>query len=499
MKTLKKIEKKKETWFLFLIIFIFFLFRLPSLIEPLWYGDEGIYEVVGMALNHNRLLYSQIWDNKPPLLYAVYAIAQADQFNVRFLSLIFGLLSVLPFYLLSKKLFRSHKINIITTIIYVLFFSTPILEGNIANAENFMLLLIIIAAYLMMRLSDIKSNTSKNFLFISGILLGLAFLFKIVAVFDFSAFFVYLLFILLPENFSKHDYKSFFRKIPYRLVYYFAGFLLPIGVTFFYFWSNRILADFINATFFGNVGYVGYANNFIIPNGFLILKVLLLISGVILLFIKRKILSPEVTFILLWFLFSLFNALFSGRIWTHYLLVLLPSAILMTGLFFDRKAKRLRFVLLCFIVVLFYISSFYFKVSFQGFTNIFRYYQNYLLFITDNKSLTEYQSYFDSRVPRDYEIAQFIGNKAKTEDNIFIWGNNPQIYVLAKKLPPGKYTVEYHIVQNKKAITQTEEDFKKSNPKYVIILPEMPPIPFSIEGFENKFNLNGAIVYERNL
>ena len=32
--------------------------------------------------------------------------------------------------------------------------------------------------------------------------------------------------------------------------------------------------------------------------------------------------------------------------------------------------------------------------------------------------------------PRDYEIAGYINLNIKTNDNIFIWGNNAQIYEL---------------------------------------------------------------------
>ena len=34
-----------------------------------------------------------------------------------------------------------------------------------------------------------------------------------------------------------------------------------------------------------------------------------------------------------------------------------------------------------------------------------------------------------------------LGNISKKSDNIFIWGNNAQVYKLTEKLPPGRYTV----------------------------------------------------------
>src|ERR1700704_3424949 len=120
MKLLTKLEKKTEVWFLIIISFSFFLLRLPSLFEPLWYGDEGVYQVIGMAINQGRLLYRDIWDNKPPLLYLLYAIFQSNQPIIRFACLVAGLISVILFYFLTKELFQKKNICYITTIIFAL-------------------------------------------------------------------------------------------------------------------------------------------------------------------------------------------------------------------------------------------------------------------------------------------------------------------------------------------------------------------------------------------
>jgi hypothetical protein len=91
VRTLSLLEKSKTFWSLLCLIIIFFLLRLPSLIEPYWYGDEGIYQVISMALDKGKLLYSQIWDNKPPLLYVTYALFGGDQTAIRFASLFLDL------------------------------------------------------------------------------------------------------------------------------------------------------------------------------------------------------------------------------------------------------------------------------------------------------------------------------------------------------------------------------------------------------------------------
>ncbi len=506
MKIIEKLEKRKEIWFIILVPFLFFLLRLPSLIEPYWYGDEGVYEIIGRALNNGRMLYSQIWDNKPPLLYLIYAIANADQFMVRFLSLVSGVVSAVLFYYLSNKLFRSYKISAIITLFYIFLFATPILEGNIANAENFMLLPIIASGFLVYRISEIKKLTHAYLaLFIAGLLLGVAFLLKIVALFDFAAFFVFLTFIFLPEKpaspagtLSAQENRQLYKKLLKKLAVYALGFLIPVVFTVLYFIIQGSVVDFIQATFFSNISYVGYKNSFIISQGFLLLKLLALFAATALVFWKRKIIPQSVMFIFIWFFFSFFNAFFSGRSWNHYLLVLLPSTVLLFGLLFERKAKKLRIFILVLLLILMYSVNVFFKLSPRTIGKALQYYQNFALFITNNRSIREYQEFFDRRVPRDYAIARFIANNTKPNDIIFIWGNNPQIYVLSNTLPPGKYTVEYHIGQSSKAIRELAYDLRRTKPKYLIILPGMSSFPFNIGTYKNKFNLEGADIYEKS-
>jgi hypothetical protein len=94
MKLLSIYEKSKNVWFLISAGLIFFLLRLPSLFEPYWYGDEGIYQALGLGINNGRILYRDIFDNKPPFLYVLYSFFNSDQFLLRFVSLVFGLVSV---------------------------------------------------------------------------------------------------------------------------------------------------------------------------------------------------------------------------------------------------------------------------------------------------------------------------------------------------------------------------------------------------------------------
>lgn len=492
MKLLTKLEKSFESWFLITISVVFFILRLPSLFEPDWYGDEGVYQVLGIGIKTGKLLYRDIFDNKPPFLYFLYSLVSSDQFMVRLISLIFGLLSVWVFFYLSKKLFENIKASYISTSIFAVLFGLPLIEGNIANAENFMLFLNILAGYLIFKSLDAKLiNHKSKIIILTGVLLSFSFLFKIVAIFDFAAFFAFLFFV----NYSKKlmdifKIKTLIKEVQ-NLSSLIIGFLIPTIVVILYFVLNHAFSNFLTATLFSNIGYVGYGNKLIIPQGFLILKLILLGGFCAFVFYKRRIFGNSFTFVSLWLAFSIFNAYFSQRPYTHYVLSLLPAFCLMIGLFvLNKNFSKLSGVLtiITFIAVLLSFN-FYLKTVF--------YYPNFVSFLMNTKSVNSYQKFFDQSTPINYEITNYINLYAKPNDNVFIWGNNPQVYYLTNKLPPGKYTVAYHITGYKDGISNTKKGLDVNQPKFIVIMPNVPLYPFSLTGYSPKINIGGSIIYEK--
>lgn len=497
MNFLVKLEKNIEVWFLVIVSFVFFLLRLPSLFEPLWYGDEGIYEVIGLGLNQGRLLYRDIWDNKPPLLYVVYAIFHSDQPIIRFVSLLFGVASIILFYFLIKKLFTNSRISYITTSLFAFLLAIPLLEGNIANAENFIMPLILGAALIIVnKMTSPRKDAKKQSLrfdkaillfFSSGILLGLAFLFKVVAVFDLAAFILFIVFVQI-KNLDLKQIKT----VVIELLPLLAGFIIPILITFLFFALQRALPDFIYSVFLSTVGYVNYGNTFIIPQGLLILKLFILAVFCVILFIKRDKVSPSTQFVLLWLAFSIFSALFSQRPYTHYLLVMLSSFCLFIGILLQRTKSQLLFI------GIFLLMAMYFVTNFSFYSKDFGYYKNFLSVFTNNEDITTYRAFFDGSTPRDYALANFLKTKLQPNDQVFLWGNNAQLYVLVNKLPPGKYIVAYWIGSSEQTKRETQQALNKTNPRFIIVMPNTGVLPFSLKGYSQRLSINNAIIYEKS-
>lgn len=475
----KPIYNHRMKWFLLLASFVFVILRLPSVIEPHWYGDEGIYQVIGRALNDGRLLYRDIWDNKPPILYIIYAIAGGNLFFVKFLSLIAGLISILFLYKLSDKIF-AKKISVIATIsVYAILFGSPVIEGNIANAENFMLLPVIVSAYLIYSAIE-KRKTST--LILAGLLLSLALMTKIVAVFDFMSF---LAFLIITGGHKWKDIKP--------LLTFGFSFISIFIIFIIYFLASGIFVESMSSIFLQNISYVGEQNGATNPTLAFASKILILIIVVGFILMRRKMLSKGEIFIYLWTAFSFYSAFFSARPYTHYLLVILPAFTLLIGSLFEKKKYRVMSLIL--IITISCIGYFHFKIYKKNIS----YYQNATKMIFGYKSITEYERFFDGNTPRDYSIANFIRANVKEDETIFLWSDSAQIYALSDKLPIGKYIVAYHITFYKNADVITLDQLEKSRPKYIIQTVNKPITIDIISAYQLKYIMEGARIYERKI
>lgn len=420
------------------------------------------------------------------MLYLIYALFSGSQGPAKFLSLLAGLAAIWTLYFFSKKLFGKFIPAAVATSIFAFFFAIPLIEGNIANAENFMLFPGLLAGLLVFSsVQRTKDHRLVTKLLAAGLLLGISFLTKVVAVFDLSAFAVFL-FLVTLDSFSFRNVLSAVKKVIPVIV----GFLTPILLCLGFFLVQGTFSTFIRATLFSNVSYVNYANQFIIPQGYLILRTVAVI-GVVLFFLwRRKYIAKETLFIFLWTVFSIYSSLFSGRPYTHYALVMLPSFALLCGLFFAHKKLRLISGISLLILVLFVSKSFSF------YNHSFSYYTNFISFVSGQKSVSAYQSFFDHVTPRDYALAEVIESSGISQPTLFIWGDSGQIYRLTNLLPPGRFIVAYHITMTPANTQETQKALALHQPTFIIQLPHQPTIPYPLTDYKNIIMIQGATIYE---
>lgn len=430
-----------------LFAILFFILRLPSLFEPYWYGDEGIYLTLGQGIRHGLLLYQQIHDNKPPTLYYLAALAQ----NVFTFRLILALLMVPTIYFFSRlaKKFLSPRMAYYAVLFFLILSSIPLIEGTIANAEVFMLLPTILAVLIFLNYQ--KSNLS--FLF-SGLLLGLAFTIKVPVAAEFAFLFLWLLI------FSQQKIK--------KAIIFSLSFAFPIFLYALYFYFKGAIVPFLSAALLQNFAYLSSwatgTQQAPLSSGGLVWRLLILLIALFTFFVayRQKYLNKNAFFLLSWFSAALFGALLSGRPYPHYLIQILPPlSILIFSIF---SGKKITLITLC----LFVYSLFHYKFYFYP---VFSYYQNFYAYAFNRKTLSEYRAYFSPDMNDIYSLADKIKSLTSASDKIFIWGDQSFIYPLADRLPSTKYLVAYHVVDFQ-AYDLTLSQLKINTPKIIIYYPQ---------------------------
>ncbi|MDD4135612.1 MAG: hypothetical protein PHN66_00910 [Candidatus Shapirobacteria bacterium] len=444
---------KFKYWFILFLIFL--ILRIPSLFEPYWYGDEGIYLVLGQAIRKGITLYSHIHDNKPPTLYYLAALGQTV-FGFRLLLLIFMAPTIYFFHRLSQ-FFLSQKGSKIATFIFLILTSIPLFEGNIANAEVFMLLPTIVGVLLL-----IKPKPKVQNLIFSGLLLGFAFTIKIPVAIEFA----FLCLWLFIDNLNSFQ-KAFF-KIKNILIFCIA-FLLPIIFWAVYYYLQGAFVPFLNASLFQNFGYLsswstGNQTSSVSSGGVVTRFIILLISWALIFLLKNKeIISKKFSFLLFWFSATIFGSLLSGRPYPHYLIQVLPPLTLIVVECFSFKEKKKQILSACSLFLFIFIV---FKFKFY-FYPVFSYYSNFYSYTIGQKSKADYRNYFGSQTNDIYQISDFINTNTNSTDKIFVWGDQAYIYALSNRLPSSKYVASYHIADFN-GYQSTMNKIKANLPQFIV-------------------------------
>jgi hypothetical protein len=456
-----KLNKIFHTPFwLFVILVIVFVVRIPSLFEPYSYGDEMIYLTLGNGVRENMTLYKDLHDNKPPLLYLT-AAAAGNLFWFRAILLIWSLVTIYIFWKFSDRVFKKNKLGtLLSTFIFSALTTLPFLEGNISNSEMFMLGPTILAFYILLY----KKPDTFN-IFLAGLMLSVATLFKVPASFDLPAILLFWVF------FVKNKPKSFSSLLK-RTSILLCGFLLPIAISMIWYYFKGAFGQYLIAAFLQNIGYLSnwrsgdVQESFLARNAPLLARVFIVLIFTAILYFKRNKLDKIFTFICLWLLMSSFAVTLSERPYPHYLIQLVPGVSLMFAyLFSSPKMEQVYAIFpltLVFLIPVYY-NFWYYKSA--------PYFVNFYKFVKSDLSKDQYFAYFDKNANRNYKIAQEIVNSTKKTDHVFVWGDNATIYALSKRLPPIKYVADYHI-DDFYTKEEVVENFQVSPPKMIVVLPE---------------------------
>jgi hypothetical protein len=448
-------------WLTILLIIVLIL-RIPSFFEPYSYGDEMIYLSLGNAIRKGVPLYKAIHDNKPPLLYITAAIA-GNLFWFKVILAFWSLATITFFHKLARTLFpKKNRLQKFSTIIFALLTTLPLLEGNIVNAELFMLGPIIAAFFILLTKRLDFRNT-----FFAGLLFSIATLFKVPAAFDVLT----IVFIWLVVSGIK---VKKLKKVAINTGYLALGFLTPIALTLAWYFLRGALKEYVVAAFLQNLGYLStwrpadVQRPFLIRNAPLLIRAGLVGLGLTTLYWRRKKLSKQFIFLTAWLLFSLFAVTLSERPYPHYLIQAVPAVSFLLAMLVTQRTIEQSLVIIP--LTLAFFVPVYFKFWYYPTTS---YYIRFVKLATRQMTRDEYFSTFDGNVVRNYKIADYIVRSCEDGNSLFVWGDTSVIYALTRRLPPLKYVADYHIrdFSTKEA---TLLALRTNKPEFIVIQPGGP-------------------------
>ena len=465
---------------LILLVLLVLTLRIPTLFDPHWYGDEEIYLTLGLALKKGLVFYKDIFDHKPPLIYFTAALAGSVMW-FRFILAVVNAINIVYFWLLSHLILEKRP-AIVASFIFGILSTIPLIEGHISNGELFMILPSTIATYLLYRSIKFKKfATSKTYLLV-GFWFSIAFLFKVPIIFDFVAITIFWVLFRYPKHNLITNLKVFITSQPWLVV---LGFLTPITVSIIYYASKGAFNSYVQTALLQNIGYISAwrdtatdtARSSLISNP-LVWRLIIIAGLTSLLYYLRRKLSTPIIFLIIWTSFSIYGALLSNRPYPHYLIQpLVPGSLLITFIIFSNKIRDWIIGIAASIILI----GFLIENGFSSYPTL-PYYHQFLRFATGQINLQEYHATFP-KVTKNYAIADYISKLTTHHDRIFIWGEEPAIFALSRRLPVGRYVVSFHIRDFPNGFEDTIKAVSATPPAYIIVFPDQVPEFRQLEAF----------------
>lgn len=435
--------------------------RIPSFFEPYSYGDEMIYLTLGQGVRQGLTLYKDIHDNKPPLLYLTAALA-GNLFWFKAILAFWNLVTIILFYKLSQILFgKDEKTKRFATLIFALLTTLPLLEGMTANSELFMIGFTLWALIILLK----EKLTSKN-IFCAGVLFGIGTLFKVPAALDAP---IIVLYWFITKGLGK------WKETARNSVILFAGFAAPIFLTAIYFFLKGALFEYIRAAFLQNIGYLSSfrpsdtEKPFLLRNAPLLTRVLVVFAGIAATSAFRKKISKRFVLLSIWTLLGLLAATLSERPYPHYFIQIAAPIAMFLAIFFMEKSFEQVLAILP-LTLIFFVPVYYKFWVYPATT----YYSRFINFMTGRIDKKTYFLNFSGTTNRNYQIADFLVSSSQPTDRVFFWdSDSPIVYALARRLPPIKYVVPYHVMDYSSR-TEVAKEIIKSPPKFIILTTNYP-------------------------
>jgi len=434
--------------------------RIPTLFEPYWYGDEGIFAAVANGILNHQTLYTQIWDNKPPLIYLTYASVfkffGPSMFALRATAAIFVVATGYLIFEIARHTLGLKR-AFMALVIFTFLQAQIALEANLALTEIFLIFYTTLAFWVYVRFRERKMLRPY---FLAGIALGVGFMYKQVGALDAAALGFFVLF--AEKGAIKKDFLLT------------AGFLVPAAIVALVTISNQTFQDFIFAAFTYYRIYLKEGPG--LPPMFGVLKVLpVLLTLAYFLYLKKAKQSLRIELLfLIWLSFAILGSLFSGRPYGHYLVQTLPAISLSVASI--RFSKQFRSVgsLATFTtwgaIAIILILAFSTFISHNDPLK-FGYWRNFLTYAKGDMSHKAYSDTFDRNAAKLDMAANYLKLKGASGQYLYIWGEYAWLYPTSGAINSSKYVTSFHVFGIPTGRDEVSAELKAHEPLFIVVAP----------------------------
>ncbi|MEX0751152.1 MAG: hypothetical protein WD359_10125 [Dehalococcoidia bacterium] len=438
-----------------------FALRYPSFFEPRWYGDEGIFAGIAQNMLDGRTLYAEAWDNKPPLIFATYALIQ----------LVSGTTGVMPLHIatamvvimtqaavmaIALRLYGPWR-SLIASAAFALVLCTPVLEGNLALTETYMILPATLGVLLFVLADGRSEGRRVSWYAAAGVMMSFAISYKQVAVFDAAA--VGAMLWLTQER-------------PLRaLVAFGAGVATPQALLLALFTAVGALDEYVYAMAGAQNVYWDLSDDkgpLMRVAGYLPA----LIVGAYL--VRRQRLGGDVGVAhlpMLWFAFAIAGATASPFTFPHYLQQVAPAAVLLavsSPLPVERDdLGRIALVVTGLLVAAILYAQFWDDLRNRRHLDVDWYYQTFASYRWGDMDEDAYIYEFDGRAITVADIARYIEQDG-AGNTLFTWSELSWVYAASGATNPTRYYASFfgHVMPG--ARDEILRDVQASPPVYMV-------------------------------
>jgi len=421
--------------------------------------DECNYLYIGERLADGDRLYVDVWDHQPPAMFCATALMSyvcgTGENAYRSLSSGVSLISLVVVFLIARN-GLGRGAALMSALVFALCSSDPGMAGEGGNRELFMNALILGAFAALAR------NTNRfrpGGVFAAGVLLGLASLFKTVAVAHWVALLVWMWT-------AKRDDERGASSIGIRLTdaaIFGAGPVLLWAGTWGYFAATGRNGAFIDAVFSYNLGYSGIESSFLSRFGsffvhadvFRTAWALWVFGGVGVILLPWQRARRFSTGVSLMVLGSCLAICLPGRFWPHYYYLLFPWLAIAAGSPVARlgNAGFRKWGVGAAIAALCFASQ----------------YRSYLRLPPDEIARFRY----GVRMAWARDQGRRLGEVTNPDDTVYVYGSDAGIYYYAGRRCATRFTMIEAVSAEREGVErrrdQFMEDFVANRPRVVLI------------------------------